>query len=239
MQILPGMMLKNRYDVIVIGAGLGGMTAASLLAKRGLSVLMIEQQNKPGGSYSSFKREDHVFDVGTAMLYGFGEKGFRPFRFLMNELEEPIDVVAHTTLARMTFEGQEIIFWPDINRFLEELFPLFPEEKDNLRAFYADLYKLYENIVIKHDIISPPSEFSPRQGLRRLSSDQFSILRMQKLLSTSTMDLLKKYFHTPKIFNFFDKLCSAYACTTAEETPNEAVLSAFGYLVFIEDESFQ
>jgi prolycopene isomerase len=224
MRILSDSVLKDHYDVIVVGAGLGGLTAASLLAKRGQSVLMIEQQNKPGGSCSSFKREDHVFDVGTAMLYGFGEKGFRPFRFLMNELEEPIDVIAHATLVRMTFEGHEIIFWPDIARFLEELFALFPEEKDSLRRFFADLYKMYENIVIKNEVISPPSEFSPRQGLRRLMSDPLSILRMQKLLSTSTMDLLRKYFHTPEIFSFFDKLCSAYSYTTAEETP--AVLAA-------------
>ena len=75
MKILPDTLLKDRYDVVVVGAGLGGMTAASLLAKRGVSVLMIEQQNKPGGACTSFKREDHVFDVGAAMLYGFGEKG--------------------------------------------------------------------------------------------------------------------------------------------------------------------
>ena len=224
MRLLADNVLKDRYDVIVVGAGLGGMTAASLLAKRGLSVLMIEQQNKPGGACTSFKREDHVFDAGAAMLYGFGEKGFRPFRFLINELEEDIEVVAHATLARMTFEGHEIVFWPDIERYLEELFTLFPEEKDGLRAFYADLYKMYVNIVIKNEVIAPPSEFSPRQGLRRLISDPLSILRMQKLLSTSTKDLLKKYFHTPEIFNFFDKLCSAYSYTTADETP--AVMAA-------------
>jgi len=224
MQILTDNLIKDEYDVIVVGAGLGGMTAAGLLAKRGLSVLMIEQQNKPGGACTSFKREDHVFDVGAAMLYGFGEKGFRPFCFLINELEVPIDIVAHSTLARMTFEGHEIIFWPDIDRFLEELVALFPQEADGLRSFYRDLYKMYENIVIKNEVISPPSEFSPRQGLRRLLSDPLSILKMQKLLSTSTLDLLKKYFHTPEIFNFFDKLCSAYSYTTAEETP--AVLAA-------------
>ena len=224
MNLLDGTVLQDVYDVIVIGAGMGGMTAASLLAKRGLSVLMIEQQNKPGGACTSFKREDHIFDVGAAMLYGFGEKGFRPFRFLLNELEEPIEVVAHQTLARMTFEGHEIVFWPDIDRFLVELFPLFPEEKESLRAFYADLYKKYENIVIKNELIAPPSEFSPRQGLRRLLSDPLTIIKMQKLLSTSTKALMQKYFHTPEIVDFFDKLCSAYSYTTAEETP--AVLAA-------------
>ena len=228
MRILENCVLREHYDVIVVGAGLGGMTAASLLAKRGLSVLMIDQQSKPGGSCTSFKREDVVFDVGTAMIYGFGDKGFKPFRFLINELEEPIEIIAHPTLARMTFEGQEIIFWPDVNRFLDELGQLYPAEKEALRAFYADLYQMYENIVIKNEVIVPPSEFSPRQGLRRVLSDPLAILKMQKLLSTSVKDLLDQYFHTPEIVHFFDKLCSAYAYTTAAETP--AVLAATMFL---------
>ena len=120
MRLINDIVLSDRYDVIVVGAGLGGMAAASLLAKRGLSVLMIDQQGKPGGSCTSFRREDVTFDVGTAMLYGFGERGFKPFRFLINELEEPVEVVAHPTLARMTFEGQPITFWPDVERFLQE-----------------------------------------------------------------------------------------------------------------------
>ncbi|HOT90947.1 MAG TPA: NAD(P)-binding protein [Anaerolineae bacterium] len=228
MRILENCVLREHYDVIVVGAGLGGMTAASLLAKRGLSVLMIDQQSKPGGSCTSFKREDVVFDVGTAMIYGFGDKGFKPFRFLINELEEPIEIIAHPTLARMTFEGQEIIFWPDVNRFLDELGQLYPAEKAALRAFYADLYKMYENIVIKNEVVVPPSEFSPRQGLRRLLSDPLAIVKMQRLLYTSVKDLLDRYFHTPEIVHFFDKLCSAYAYTTAAETP--AVLAATMFL---------
>ncbi|HOW07592.1 MAG TPA: FAD-dependent oxidoreductase, partial [Flexilinea sp.] len=174
MKLYEDFILRDHYDVIVIGAGLGGMAAAGLLAKRGLSVLMIEQQNKPGGACTSFKREDHIHDVGAAMLYGFGQKGFRPFHFLLNELEEPIDMISHSTLARMNFEGKEIIFWPDLQRFIDELIELFPDEKEGIRAFYADLYKMYENIVIKNEVIVPPSEYSPRQGLRRLINDPFS-----------------------------------------------------------------
>ena len=41
--------LKDRYDVIVIGAGIGGLTCGALLAKNGLSVLVIEQHSRPGG----------------------------------------------------------------------------------------------------------------------------------------------------------------------------------------------
>lgn len=224
MQFIDGTPLRDSYDVIVIGAGLGGLTTASLLAKSGLSVLVIEQQDKPGGSCTSFKRDDRVFDVGTAMLYGFGEKGFHPFHFILNALEEPIDVIAHKTLARMTFEGHEIVFHPDIDRFLEQLYALFPEEKAGLKAFYTDLYKMYENIVLKNEVISPPSEFSARQGMRALLSGPLAMLKMQKLLTISVKDLMDRYFHTPEVVDFFDKLCSAYSYTTAAETP--AVMAA-------------
>jgi prolycopene isomerase len=228
MKLVKDRILKEQYDVIVVGAGLGGMTAASLLAKRGVSVLMIEQQDKPGGSCTSFKRDGVTYDVGTAMLYGFGERGFKPFRFLINELEEPIEIVAHSTLARMTFEGQPITFWSDVERFLQELDRLYPEEKEGLRLFYRDLYKMYENIVIKNEVVVPPSEFSPRQGLRRLMTGPLQMLKMQKLLTTSVRTLLDQYFHSPEIIHFFDKLCSAYCYTTADETP--AVLAATMFL---------
>ncbi len=55
MKLYRDAVLRNEYDVIIVGAGLGGMTAASLLTKRGLSVLIVDQQNKPGGACTSFE----------------------------------------------------------------------------------------------------------------------------------------------------------------------------------------
>jgi phytoene dehydrogenase-like protein len=58
----------DRYDVIVIGSGLGGLTAANRLAKCGHQVLLIEQHHKLGGLAAWFKRKGHIFDVS---LHGF------------------------------------------------------------------------------------------------------------------------------------------------------------------------
>jgi prolycopene isomerase len=80
-----------RYDVVVIGAGLSGLTAASLLVKRGLRVAVVDNNYKPGGSCGIFKRNNIIFDQGAAMLFGFGEKGFNAHRFVFNCLEEPIE----------------------------------------------------------------------------------------------------------------------------------------------------
>jgi len=228
MRLLGDRVLHDAYDVIVVGAGLGGMTAASLLAHRGLAVLMIDQQGKPGGSCTSFRRDGVTYDVGTAMLYGFGETGFRPFRFLMNELEEPVEVLRHSPLLRMTFGGHPIILWDDVERYLQELDALFPDEHDGLRALYRDLYKLYEHIVLKEQVIVPPSEYSPREGLRRLLSGPLTMLRMQRLLTMPTRALLDRYLHSEAVIDYFDKLCSAYCYCTADEMP--AVLAATMFL---------
>ena len=60
---------RDSYDVVVIGAGLGGMTAANILARSGHSVLLLEQHHKPGGLATWFRRAGgHIFDVS---LHGF------------------------------------------------------------------------------------------------------------------------------------------------------------------------
>lgn len=66
----PGRLkgLKAAYDVIVIGSGLAGLTAANRLARAGHQVLLLEQHQKLGGLATWFKRGDHCFDVS---LHGF------------------------------------------------------------------------------------------------------------------------------------------------------------------------
>ena len=58
----------NRYNVIVIGSGLGGLTSANRLARSGHSVLLLEHHHQLGGLATWFKRKGHIFDVS---LHGF------------------------------------------------------------------------------------------------------------------------------------------------------------------------
>jgi phytoene dehydrogenase-like protein len=59
---------NDRYNVIVIGSGLGGLTSANRLARSGHSVLLLEHHHQLGGLATWFKRKGHIFDVS---LHGF------------------------------------------------------------------------------------------------------------------------------------------------------------------------
>ena len=52
----------DSYDVVVIGAGLGGLSAAAALAKAGKRVLLAERQDGPGGNARAFERGPYTFD---------------------------------------------------------------------------------------------------------------------------------------------------------------------------------
>ena len=56
--------LKGNYDVIVIGSGIGSLTAATLLAKSGKQVLILERHYTAGGLTHVFKRKNYEWDVG-------------------------------------------------------------------------------------------------------------------------------------------------------------------------------
>ena len=66
--------MRFDYDVIVIGAGNGGLVAAATAAKLGKKVLLVERHNLPGGAASSFVRGRFEFETSLHELAAYGPK---------------------------------------------------------------------------------------------------------------------------------------------------------------------
>jgi len=73
---------SERFDAVVIGAGVAGLTAAAILSERGLRTCVVERHNVPGGCASFYQRDGYRFDVGATLVGGFGSRGVH---HLLNE----------------------------------------------------------------------------------------------------------------------------------------------------------
>ncbi len=129
------------YDVIVIGAGNGGLTAAAGLARRGINVLLLERHNVPGGCATSFVRGRFEFEVALHQLSGLGtpeQPG--PLRGLMHRLGvlDKVDFVEEDTLYRAVIPGTfSVTLKANRTELVAGLKDKFPEEGAAIEKFFT------------------------------------------------------------------------------------------------------
>ena len=100
--------------VVVIGAGIGGLTAAALLAKRGYGVRVFDQALVPGGCASTFRRRGFTFDVGATQVAGLETGGIH--HQIFTELDLPLPEATPCDPACAVFlpgEDKPIHVWRD------------------------------------------------------------------------------------------------------------------------------
>jgi prolycopene isomerase len=219
-------MSNSKSDVIVIGAGISGLTCASLLAKRGLKVQLFEQHYQPGGSCGAFRRNGVTFDQGTAMLYGFGKEGSNnPHRYIMSELEEEIEVIRHDMLYCLKYDGTPIHFHADMDSYFKELEQIFDlDEMNQLKAFYNYIGRLYHKVLVSEPICVAPPEIPVKKALQLILKDPIKQIKIMGLLKKSAGDIVRPYIKSEKIIKYLNKLTSTYCYTLVEETP--AIMAA-------------
>lgn len=144
------MLYKSRdeitqdYDVVIIGSGLAGMTAANILGRNGHKVLLLESHNKLGGFATWFFREDrkHVFDVS---LHGFPAGMIKTCRKYWNkDIADSIVQLKDVRFVNPQFTIQTDFTKDHYSKVLEEKFSI-PKEK--VTAFFDHLASMnfYDN----------------------------------------------------------------------------------------------
>jgi phytoene dehydrogenase-like protein len=123
---------RDRYDCIVIGSGLAGLTAANTLARSGQSVLLLEQHYKLGGMATWFKRPGgHIFDIS---LHGFPVGMIKSCRrYWTQEIADSIVQLKHIRFDNPMFSLTTSFNREDFTWLLVERFAVAPEA---VQAFF-------------------------------------------------------------------------------------------------------
>ncbi|MBW1849364.1 MAG: NAD(P)/FAD-dependent oxidoreductase, partial [Deltaproteobacteria bacterium] len=139
------------YDIIVIGAGNGGLTAAASLVNKGKKVLLLERHNIPGGCATSFCRGRFEFEVALHQLSGVGtpEKP-GPLRSTLERLGiiDKLELIPMDDLFRLVIPGQlDITLRPDKADVISELQNRFPKEKQAIEDFFDLIYNFFTQVI--------------------------------------------------------------------------------------------
>lgn len=127
------------YDTIVIGAGIGGLTTAALLAHSGWRVLLLEGHIEPGGCASSFRRKRpdgsaYVFDVGATLFGGFQPGGAHDW--VARRLKLHFPVVPMEPAMQIWLPDRVVTRYGNAQRWASARRSAFPEQAAHAERFW-------------------------------------------------------------------------------------------------------
>ncbi|UCE13846.1 MAG: NAD(P)/FAD-dependent oxidoreductase [Candidatus Heimdallarchaeota archaeon] len=142
----------QEYDVIIIGAGLGGLTAGAKLAKEGKTVLLVEQHHKVGGCATTFSRKiaekKVVFEIGLHEMDGLAYE-FDPKKRVFQDLgvHDNVSFARVPEFYRFTNGRVDVTVPDDISTAIRVISDAFPDEKEAIESFFYGIREIFGFLV--------------------------------------------------------------------------------------------
>lgn len=126
----------TRSDVVIVGGGLGGLTAGAALARMGRTVLLLEQHYVPGGCATTFKRKDYLMEVGLHEMDGLDPDDPKKRIFDFLGLGDQVQFLQVPELYRTTVGGRDFVMPHGEAEARDYLCETFPDEAPAIRSFF-------------------------------------------------------------------------------------------------------
>ena len=153
----------SKYDIIIIGSGLGGLACGYILSKNGYKVAMFEQGAQFGGCLQTFKRKGVKFETGVHYIGSMseGQTLNRFFHYLSLFPGVNISPLDPTGFDVISFKGERYHYAMGYENFVETLAQQFPAERDNLKRYSTAISNVAQSSPF-HSVGDPvePFQFS-------------------------------------------------------------------------------
>lgn len=212
--------MDEQPDVIVVGAGIGGLTTAALLQERGFRTVVLEKNGFAGGSCSAFSKGGYTFDAGASVFYGFNDddtKGtlnlhsriFRKLGVGFRTVPDPVQIHYHMP------EGFEVPVYYERRRFLDCLCRRFPHEKEGIRRFYDELESVYGILsALPAGSLEDPLHIAAVGARHPLKAASLGLKTLFSMGGTA-----RRYIKDEELLRFIDLEAYSWAVQDAAGTP--------------------
>ena len=133
-----------KYDVIIIGSGLGGLQCGYVLSKHGYKVAIFEKNAQFGGCLQVFKRKGYTFDTGMHYIGGLGEGEILHKLFNYYGLFKDVQLAQlnQDCYDRITIQDMEFPYAMGYEQYVETLSRYFPKERENIKNYILDIQRI-------------------------------------------------------------------------------------------------
>lgn len=192
----------NHYDVLIIGAGIGGLTCGARLAAMGYEVAVFDHHYLPGGYVTNFQRKGYTFDVALHGVGGLG-KGQSFHQILEScDVMNRIHPLPKQHPYSVLWEGEKIDIPQDVNAYRLFLHERFPAEKEGVDRLFEGIRELHAGL----QFLSNPAVPGWKKGLLFLSKCR----TLMKWSNLTTEQVIKQYVQSEEFMNFFTALWGYY-----------------------------
>ena len=160
-------MSNNRYDIAILGTGLGGLVCGYILSKNGYKVLLLEKNAQIGGCLQTFRRFGVKFDTGMHYIGSMmeGQILHRLFNYLKLNKDVPINQLDENGYDVLSINGKTYRYATGYDRFTETLCESFPDNRKDIQQYVQqlkaiasasplyNLHKVEDNVFIEADYI--------------------------------------------------------------------------------------
>jgi prolycopene isomerase len=181
---------KQDFPAVVIGGGLGGLSAAAHLAKNGFPVTLVEQHDRPGGYATAFDRKGGKYSFEVSLHATAGANGGLKQSLEGAGVLEKVQTVELPELCRIITPEHDMI-WPQRNpdAIIEQLIQIFPGETAGLQGFFKEILGIMDEALKPFDIDS----------LWDKIRFPFTHKNMWAIRNMTLAEVLDKYVKDPKL----------------------------------------
>jgi all-trans-retinol 13,14-reductase len=136
----------SKFDVVIIGSGLGGLICGYILSKNGFKVAVFEKNHQIGGCLQVFKRKGVSFDTGMHYIGSMGEGEIlrRYFNYLSISKDVQLKKLNEDGFDVVTFEGKPFKYAMGFENFAETMTSYFPKEGKAIKKYMDSIRKIAE-----------------------------------------------------------------------------------------------